>query len=365
MKIVWCGILILLSFLMHSYAAASEGRVALLPFENISGQANIAVVVMPKIRKALEGKGYSLLAEDDVEKLLHENRIRKTSGISIKNARIFREKLGVEYIVVGGFHLSAVVKDNPQFGLSAKIVSSDDASILWAESAGATGDDFTRILGFGTIKSMETLIARVVDSLFRSLPHAGHEFNGKHQVLSLPRGIFRHLYKTSVVDYFKKDELKGGPPLRVAVMPFENLTERAGSAKIVTNVFVTELFKAGIYDVVELGEADEKVIEGNVWVYGGVNYEGIKRLGKELKVDAIIIGSVETYNEGLKSETTLPEVELYARMLSAREGEDGSIIWTCHSFKRGKDTQIVLEFGIVKSMVPLVANAIKEMVGTL
>jgi hypothetical protein len=80
-------------------------------------------------------------------------------------------------------------------------------------------------------------------------------------------------------------------------------------------------------------------------------------------LDAVIVGRVEEYNEGLRPGTsTSPSIALDARMLDVRTGE---ILWMGSHEARAEDLQIVLEFGKIKSMVPLGMKAIAELVATM
>lgn len=336
-------------------------RVALLPFENISGEYGFKDLVMPHVKDILEEKGYRVVYGEEVEESLYRDRIRRTGAISKRNAGVLKERLNVDYVMVGTFYLFAFVRDNPQFGLSARIISPDDGSILWTETAGATGEDYTKILGFGTVRTTEDLVPKVVDKLFKDFPDFDEDFDIPSR--SSLGSIFSIFGGDS--ESFVSEQYKSSPPVRVAILPFENLTERMGAAKIVTDVFLSEMFKSGRFELVELGEVEEASIEHDVWPYGGITDDGVERLRAPLGVDALILGTVEVYDEGLKRHATVPEIALYARMVSAREDSENRILWTCHVQKNGKQTQIVLDFGIVKSMVPLTSNAIIDMIDTL
>ena len=343
-------------------------RIALLPFENISGQTGLSGEVLTYLEDILKRKGYEVVSGKTVEAVLYKDRIRRTGGISVRNAAALKEVLGVDYVMVGTFYLFAMVKGNPQFGLAARVVSADGA-VQWANAAGSTGEDFTRILGFGTLTTFPELIPKVITQLFYTLPGADEEFGPKwhasFQSGSRVTGAFGRVFGHRIVRTYVSEVYKLSRPARVAVLPFENFSERMGAARIVTDIFLSELFNAGIYDVMEAGEVEEKIVETDVWPYGGLVDEGVKRLRKSLDVDAVIVGTVESYDEGLKRFSSTPGVRLSVRMLSAREGEENKILWASYSEGSGKDTQLVLEFGLLRSILPLTSGLINDILSGL
>lgn len=338
-------------------------RIALLPFENISGQTGLSSEVTAYLEDILKRKGYEVVSGKMVEAVLYKDRVRKTGGISIRNARALKEGLGVDYVMVGTFYLFAMVKGNPQFGLAARVVSADGA-IQWANTAGSTGEDFTRILGFGTVRTFPELIPKVISQLFYTLPRADEDFGpkGKSSFLSgssIP-GVFGRVSGHRVMRTYVSEVYKLSRPIKVALLPFENFSERMGAARIITDIFLAEFFNARIYDVLDMGEVEEKIVEEDVWPYGGLVDEGVKKLRKSLNVDAVIVGTVENYDEGLKKFSSTPNVRLSFRMLSAREGEENKILWASYLEGSGKDTQVVLEFGLIRSILPLTIGLIDD-----
>ncbi len=332
-------------------------KLALLPFENVSGSIRGQKVIMPVIEHGLEERGYQIVGPERLEPFLSRHRIRNTGMLSRRQLQALRQEFKVELAMVGSVDLFHDSEENPQWGLSSRILSTEDGTILWAESAGLTGDDFTTILGLGTIRSGEQLGREAVKLLLRTLPPAGGRFRVREGTSSPLRRFFG--FKAG----YRSPILNSDPPKRVAVLPFENASERRGAGRILTDLFTTALFQHGRFQVLEPGEVHEALIALGSAPYGAIDFETLKGLRERVGLDAVILGTVYTYNEGLKrGATTSPEVALDARMLHA---ETGRILWFAAHARKGEDYQIVLEFGRIRSMVPLALKVVGEMLESL
>ena len=119
---------------------------------------------------------------------------------------------------------------------------------------------------------------------------------------------------------------------RVAVLPFDNLSNDQQAGLRATRLVITELLASGAVDVVEPGE-----VEGALIRLGGSRtrptIEEIITLGTVLKVQAVIIGSV-AQSEVLRSGAVgIPAVTIDAQMV---EAETGAIIWAATHSEKGK-----------------------------
>jgi TolB-like protein len=296
-------------------------------------------------------RGYQVMSSEEIESFLFRYRIRNTGMLSRMYLSALRQEFAVGLVMVGSVDLFYESEENPQWGLSSRILSTESGAIRWAESTGFTGDDFTGMLGLGTIRSGEQLAEEVIQALLRDLPRAGDSFPVPEPSSPSTDAI----YRSPVLD--------SDPPQRVAVLPFKNFSERKGAGRILTDVFTTALFQHGGFEVVEPGEVGEALLALKAPTYGTIDFEGLAEVRKRVGVDAVIVGTVYTYNEGIKrTETTAPEVALDARMLDAKSGR---ILWYASHGNSGDDYQTVLDFGKIRSMVPLAREVINEMLESL
>lgn len=347
-----------LACLLAAWSGASEAatRVALLPFENVSGHAKSPAIIMPLIGLALQERGYEVVDPDALEPFLFRERVRATGKLSREQLAALGREFGVPLAIVGSIDLFADTPGNPQWGVSGRLLETRTGAILWADAAGFTGDDFTGFLGLGTITSPDELAAKTVEALFRAFPPGGPPV----EALEAARPPRPRKVRDGV---FRDPRLEVEPPKRVAVLPFENGTDRRGAALIVDDLMVVGLFQAGRYAVADAGEVHRALQALGLAPYGGIDLDSLRRIGDKAGVDAVILGRVEEYNEGLRpGASTSPSIALDARMLETKTGQ---ILWMGYHAARGEDSQVVLEFGKIKSMVPLAMKVIGELAGTM
>jgi hypothetical protein len=121
--------------------------------------------------------------------------------------------------------------------------------------------------------------------------------------------------------------------------------------------------RAGRFTVADAGALQQALLTLGVAPYGAIDLETLRAVGRTAGVGAVILGRVADYNEGLRPGTSSsPSIAIEARMLDTQTGE---ILWMGAHEARGEDSQIVLEFGKIKSMVPLGMKVIGELLGTL
>jgi len=140
---------------------------------------------------------------------------------------------------------------------------------------------------------------------------------------------------------------------KVVVMPFGNLSADTNAGEKVRISFVIELLRTGGFDVIDIGEADRLLkiaslsYEASTVPAIGISRGGgatsaaveedasvplSKKIGEQLKVQAILAGSVDTYSSERSRDESVPEVAVSARLIDA---ETGIIIWASTHTRRG------------------------------
>jgi TolB-like protein len=296
------------------YAAQKDVKeiIALFPFENLSEDKNALAAVMPAVKLRLEAKGFQVLDEEKLNDFLLRERIRSTGYVSRDVARRLGEELNVKAVLVGSVN-SFLTGDDPRIGLSARLVSSSDGSILWANHSSAAGDDFTTILGLGRITAMDKLSSRVVDKLLDSL-------------------------RTSYAD----KEMES--TYRIAVMPFQNSSKVKDAGLIATYLFITELFKDKKFIPLEYGEVKRLVVDLRVREKGELDFKKTERISESAGVDGILVGTVDVYKE--KDGTAPPEAGMSARLIDARRDK---ILWGDSFGSKGDDDIVALDWGRINT----------------
>ena len=111
---------------------------------------------------------------------------------------------------------------------------------------------------------------------------------------------------------------------RIAVVPFENLTNDQGMGKYTTRIFITELLSMEAFDVVEPGEVSGFMIsKGQVHV-AELNTQLIKEMGSKLNVQGVIFGTVGESSQFRSGNMTSHVISLDVRMVSV---ETGATVW--------------------------------------
>ena len=144
---------------------------------------------------------------------------------------------------------------------------------------------------------------------------------------------------------------------RVAVIPFYNVSGRRDAGRIVTEIFVTELFRDGRFQVEEPGNVLQFMFDEWMDRVGEIDREKAVVLGRRLGVDAVITGTVEEFEDGIGPHA-VPLVAITARMVAT---EDGRVLWYGHNRKRGDDYIVVFDFGRVRSVITLAQRVVREM----
>ncbi|MFP3938838.1 MAG: penicillin-binding protein activator LpoB [Thermoanaerobaculia bacterium] len=117
---------------------------------------------------------------------------------------------------------------------------------------------------------------------------------------------------------------------RVAVVPFENLSNDRAAGARVTRLVITELLASGAVDVVEPGEVQAALDRLGARITAP-STEQVVSLGRTLGVQAVVVGTV-TQSEVLRSGAVdMPVVGLDAHML---ESETGAAVWAATHTER-------------------------------
>ena len=165
--------------------------------------------------------------------------------------------------------------------------------------------------------------------------------------------VTRYVNPTANFSYIRK----------VAVLPFNNLSDDKYAGERIRNSLIVDLMSRGAFDVVEQGEVT-KVI-GVIFREAGVeegkavpvDKEALKLIGEKLSVQAVILGSVDEYSSSGGN-----VVSVAMRMLDT---SSGIILWQAKATETGKSVWRKL-VGIEEiDRSELTRNAVKHILDTL
>ena len=122
------------------------------------------------------------------------------------------------------------------------------------------------------------------------------------------------------------------PTKKVCVLPFDNISKEQDVNLKVMEIFLTELFSAGIFeDIVDPIQANAALGGMRIRKPDSLDKETIKALGDRLGVQYLILGSVTDYDYG-KAKDSAAQVGLSVRMIDV---DTGNILWTGNDYKNG------------------------------
>ena len=128
---------------------------------------------------------------------------------------------------------------------------------------------------------------------------------------------------------------------KVAVLPFENLSQDKTAGDKVQKVFYLELLSLDVFEIAEPGEVTKTIRTSGVTLdsLGSSEYQ---KIGKSLGVDAVFIGTIVDYAEGRTGSTPTPDVTIQLRLI---ETHSGSTVWSAGQTRSGASAGTRL-FGI-------------------
>jgi TolB-like protein len=118
---------------------------------------------------------------------------------------------------------------------------------------------------------------------------------------------------------------------RLAVLPFENFTSDNYAGEKIRRIVITELLSRG-FDVVEPGEVTKLMKELKIRSLGSLAVSEIQEIGKTLKADSVMTGSVEAFGISKGISVSYPEITVNLMLI---ETSSGNIIWSVHNTSGG------------------------------
>jgi polysaccharide biosynthesis protein PelC len=148
---------------------------------------------------------------------------------------------------------------------------------------------------------------------------------------------------------------------KVAVVPFENLSNDQSAASRVTLLFVTELLSTDAFDVVEQGEVLAAISKISMTRSDMLTEEQTKKLGESLGVQAVILGTV---NEATGSQAggNGSVMTLDVRMV---ETESAQTVWSATHTEGGRGFLASLFGTGAKSQSEVARQCVHKIVKTL
>ena len=153
-----------------------------------------------------------------------------------------------------------------------------------------------------------------------------------------------------------------GAVKRVAVLPFETLTQDHSSAEKVHKIFLTELLSLDAFEVVEPGQVTKVLRAEHIDSMEALGPAELKRVGDALKAQGLFLGTVVDYAENRTGSTPSPDVTIQLRLV---ETQSGVTVWSASRSRSGATTSARL-FGVGgQSLTEASRQLIKDELSTL
>ncbi len=145
---------------------------------------------------------------------------------------------------------------------------------------------------------------------------------------------------------------------KVAVFPFRNLSKNPHAKEIVTRIFLAELSKKERFEVEELGNIIDFMVEQKIRVGVNINKPRLLLLKRRYKIDALIFGDILAFEQ--KGEA--PRISLSVRMLKI---DTDKIVWKANIERNGDDYIKILNIGQIRSLNQLTSMVVRELMETI
>lgn len=169
--------------------------------------------------------------------------------------------------------------------------------------------------------------------------------NKKMHVIFLVLGVAVVLAacgKKATMKHFVRREIDPSYIKRVAVLTFENHTNEKFAGERLRDITTTEILAMGLFDVVDKAVVGIVLEEETGGEAKALDKTTLRRIAKKLKVQGLVIGSVDSYEEKRDRNYSYPVVAVTLRLI---DGASGQVIWQVSGTETGYSTTDRL-FGI-------------------
>ncbi len=151
-------------------------------------------------------------------------------------------------------------------------------------------------------------------------------------------------------------------PFRIAVLPFTNLSENESAAEVLGNAFTVEMLSHGGFVPLDPSYINTVLSKHRIRYSDRMNRSQLTVLAEELKVDGVMIGTVNAYEYRNTDGVEYPLISVHTRILSLPEGE---VLWMADASRRGNDREFILGIGLIESLPRLGQELAREIFATL
>ncbi len=149
--------------------------------------------------------------------------------------------------------------------------------------------------------------------------------------------------------------------VKMAILPFDNLSKTQGAGKIMENYALVEFLKYSPIHIIDPGEVASVLSQERIRLATSISKETVSRIGKNLGVRFLMIGVVHEYDmqlaTGAGGSGQIPIIAVSLRIIDT---DTGDIIWAINAPRRGTDTETVFGIGRIQSTDRLAQKTAEE-----
>jgi hypothetical protein len=311
--------------------AGAPLALGVLPLANYTGSSEAPAVCMALVCGKIGKRGVAHLSDRELRPILRHHRIRSTGQISAADAAIIRQQTLASHLLLGSIDIYRS-GDNPEVGLSVRILDTGKMRIIRAASAAASGEDFASLFGIGRVDSVQTVAAKVVENLFEELGEPLLQAPASHDAAASCS--------------------------RLALIPFDSSADYDYAGGVVTNMLLSMLVSDGYY-VVEPGLVNQLFLDERVMPRGQLDLNTLSALRARHDLCFVVTGEVERFRaaRGDPRAAVPPELALGVRVLDA---ETGRLVMSIDEETSGADSETLFRAGRQYSLGRLAQKTLRR-----
>ena len=320
----------------------TELRLAILPFDNLSGGSAPIDAIRDQLSGMLAARGVTLLDPAALRSVLAERRVRWVGGVDAGTARALWLGHRVNAVLVTHLDLLGGEDGPPRIGLTARLVGTDadGARVLWATSFDLAGEERPGLLALGFVDDPAILTARALERLSNELL-AYFESGEQPRARRSTQRRFRPRAFHATPDV----AALGAEPVRVAVLPFSNDSARRQAGEILAYHTLSALSEVPGLTLVEPGEVRRVLLETRLIQEGGLTYAQAELLRSLLDVDLVVTGTVFDFSDPGTGDAA-PIVGFTMTGIDARRRQ---VTWVAFSYATGRDRVFFFDAGNIRT----------------
>jgi TolB-like protein len=325
---------------------------AVFPVQNAAGGAAPIRALSDALERAIASLEIATVPRPELEALLARHRLRFTGGVDRAMARVLRDELNVDAVLIPTLELHGA-EAPPRVAMAVRLVKvSERPVVLWADVVERSGADSPGLLGIGLVTRIEELERQVIEKVARSVADYVANRSGGQSCGEPGRFEPRRAFRAPVLDDVGRRS--------VAVLPFANDTTRRGAGEVLVGQFVAELARSGAFEVLDPGVVREELLAHRLVLEGGVSVDRAMTILELLQADLVLSGDVQVHVAppgGLP-----PHIEFTSYVI---DGETAELVWSSSSSGDGNEGVFFFGAGRVYTSSALSCRMVRGVVDQL